>query len=73
VLKDWIVEAEKLAKVSHLKGGARHPFRRGWATARKHYPSQDVARAGGWRDTGTMEQCYAREDAETILAVVNGD
>jgi integrase len=72
VLKGWMEEAEQRAKVPHLKGGLFHPFRRGWATARKHYPLKDVAEAGGWRDIATLQNSYVQTDAQTILTVVNG-
>lgn len=66
-------KAEKLAGLSPLRGGLWHPFRRGWATARKHLPAADAAKAGGWRDVATMQKSYVRADGDTILAAVNGD
>ncbi|MEE8062597.1 MAG: hypothetical protein V3T16_12250 [Gemmatimonadales bacterium] len=33
--RDWLRSAERLANVPKQKGGAWHPYRRGWATARK--------------------------------------
>lgn len=72
VARNWIRRAEKLAGVPELRGGKWHPFRRGWATARKHYPLKDVAEAGGWRDTGTPQRSYLHTDAATVLPVVNG-
>ena len=46
VAHSWLVKAEQLAKVPHLKRGAWHPYRRGWATRKKHLPNQiDVAHA----------------------------
>jgi hypothetical protein len=71
VIKRWFEKAERLAEVPHLKGGLWHPFRRGWATARKHLPSADVAKAGGWRDEATMQRCYVKADGAMVLAVVN--
>lgn len=68
----WMRRAEKHAGIESLKGGKWHPFRRGWATARKHLPAADTAKAGGWRDTATMQECYIGEDGRTILAAVNG-
>lgn len=72
VVKNWLVRAEKLAKLPHLKGGMWHPYRRGWATARKHLPTSDVAKVGGWRDEETLRRSYQRADASTILRVVEG-
>lgn len=71
VLKRWFEKAEKQAELPHLKGGLWQPFRRGWATARKHLPTEDVAKDGGWRDEATMQRCYVRADDETILSAVN--
>jgi hypothetical protein len=39
---------------------------------RKGLPDIDVQKAGGWRDTATMNACYNASDPETLLAVVNG-
>lgn len=71
VLRRWLREAEELAGLPHLQGGAWHPFRRGWATAHKHFPDVDVARLGGWRDVATMLKCYTRADAQTIRRIVS--
>jgi hypothetical protein len=49
-----------------------HAYRRAWATARKHLPVTDVAAAGGWRSTATIQRCYQQPDEGTILAVVLG-
>ncbi len=35
---EWLLEAERMAGLPKLKGGVWHPFRRKWATARKHLP-----------------------------------
>jgi integrase len=69
-LNRWLREVERRAKVPHLKQGAWHPFRRGWATARKHFPHMDVAKLGGWVDVTTMEKCYQQADAQTIRAII---
>jgi hypothetical protein len=67
---DWLREAETKAKIGTQKGSAWHAFRRGWATRRKHLPSQDVAAAGGWKDTSTLRTLYQQPDAETLMRVV---
>ncbi|HXM37893.1 MAG TPA: tyrosine-type recombinase/integrase [Gemmatimonadales bacterium] len=67
--KRWLKQAEHRAKLSHVKQGGWHMFRRGWATARKHLPIQDVAVGGGWLDTVTPATIYQQADAETTLAV----
>ena len=53
-------------------GSLWHAYRRGWATARKHLPIGDVAQAGGWESTETLQRCYQQPDDATILAVVLG-
>ena len=63
-------KAERLAGLEPLKGGDFHPYRRAWATSRKHLPLADVAQAGGWKSTETLLRCYQRPDAETMYAVV---
>ena len=67
----WLVEAEKMAGLPKQEGGLWHPYRRGWATSRKHLPSPDVAAAGGWRSTDTLK-LYQQHDEATILRVVLG-
>lgn len=56
--KTWLKKAEHLAELPHARMGGWHMFRRGWATARKHFPLQDVAAGGGWKDTATVTKCY---------------
>lgn len=55
--KELLHRAERLAGLAPLDGGDFHPYRRAWATARKHLPVQDVMKAGGWRDIATFQQC----------------
>lgn len=51
-----------------------HPYRRAWATARKHLPVADVAAAGGWKSPMTVLRHYQRHyqqtDEATLYAVV---
>lgn len=68
----WLREAEKLAGLPSLERGAWHAFRRMWACQRKHLPARDVATAGGWKDTATLQRVYEAADVETLEAVVNG-
>ena len=65
----WLRRAEKLAELAHVPQGGWHAFRRGWATKRKHLPLKDVAAAGGWTDTATLQACYEHADPETTRAV----
>jgi len=62
--------AETEAELPKLDGGLWHPYRRGWATAKKHLPLADVASAGGWKGVDTLLRCYQQPDNETILAVM---
>jgi hypothetical protein len=52
--------AEKLAGLEPLQGRDFHPYRRAWATARKHLPLPDVAHARGWKRTETPLLSAAR-------------
>jgi len=65
----WLTVAEQEAGLPKLEGGLWHPYRRAWATSRKHLPIKDVAAAGGWVDTETLLTCYQHPDAETLLSV----
>ena len=66
----WLAHAENKAELPKLPGGLWHPYRRAWATARKHLPLKDVAEAGGWKDTETLLTCYQQPDTQTLLAVM---
>src|SRR5262245_55964599 len=70
VLKNMLKRAEKMAKLDPLAGGNFHPYRRGWATSRKHWPSADVARLGDWHDEPTMLKCYVAPDMQTIRKII---
>lgn len=70
IATDWLRRAERLAELEPLKGGAWHPFRRRWATERKHLSPKDVAAVGGWVDTTTLQKCYQAADEDTMEAVV---
>ncbi len=48
-----------------------HPYRRKWATERKHLSLKDVAAAGGWKDVETLLTCYQQPDPQTLLAVMS--
>lgn len=67
----WLHVGEKKAELPKLLGGLWHPYRRKWATERKHHSLKDVAAAGGWKDTETLLTCYQHPDAETLLAVMS--
>ena len=71
VFDKWLTVAEKRAKLPKLHGGLWHPYRRKWATERKHHAITDVAAAGGWKDVETLLTCYQQPDAETMLAVMS--
>ena len=66
----WLLQAERLAELPKLSRGLWHPYRRAWATARKHMPDADVAAAGGWRDVTALRLSYQHADPETTLRVV---
>ena len=68
----WLKKAEQLAKVPKQVGGSFHPYRRAWATARKHLPITDVAAAGGWKSEAVLLRHYQQPDQATLLRVVTG-
>ena len=61
--------AEKRAKLDKIDGGDFHPYRRKWATERKHLPDVDVARAGGWsaRHRGHSKRATSRSTRSPFL------
>ena len=63
-------QAEQKAKVSPLPGGLWHPYRRKWATERKHLPAVDVMAAGGWKNRSVLETCYQQATTEAVLEVM---
>lgn len=63
--------AELAAKLPPVDGGDFHPYRRKWATERKHLSPQDVAAAGAWRDLRALQTAYQQTDEATLLAVVS--
>jgi hypothetical protein len=65
-----LLEAEELAGLKPEPRMTWHSIRRAWATARKHHPDVDVARAEGWTDTRSLQLCYHAADEETTLRVV---
>ncbi len=68
----WLIKAERAAELPKLNGGRWHPYRRLWATERKHLSDTDVAAAGGWRDTRALKLSYQQADPATVLRVVEG-
>lgn len=72
VASRWLLKAEAKAGLPKLAGGIWHPYRRAWATERKHMPDVDVAAAGGWADTRALKAAYQQADVRTMLNVVEG-
>lgn len=70
VTRNWLRRAETKAELDHPDRFGWHAFRRMWATKRKHLSLKDVALAGGWADTQTLERCYQHADPETLEEVV---
>jgi hypothetical protein len=68
----WLRKAEALAGLKPQEGSLWHAYRRAWATARKHLPATDVAKAGGWKTVSMVSEVYTQADDETTLAVVLG-
>lgn len=70
LVRQWLRQAERLAKLEPQQGSAWHAYRRGWAPARKHLPLPDIAAAGGWKGTEALQRCYLHADEDTMLTVV---
>ena len=66
----WLMKAEELADLPSLSGGRWHPYRRLWATERRHMPAQDVAAAGGWNGVQALTTIYQHATPDKILEVV---
>ena len=66
----WLMRAEELADLPSLSGGRWHPYRRLWATERRHLPAQDVAAAGGWSGVLALTTIYQHATPDKILEVV---
>ena len=71
LIQKWLLLAEEAAELPKLKGGRWHPYRRLWASERKHMPDIDVAAAGGWKDTRSLKLSYQQADPASVLKVVN--
>lgn len=69
----WLHRAETLAELEPQEGSLWHAYRRGWATARKHLPDVDVAKAGGWKTTEVLKLCYQQATDEGVASVVMAD
>ena len=67
MLGELLLQVEEQTALQKLSGGLWHPFRRKWATERKHMPTVDVMEASGWSDRKTMETCYQQADEGTLL------
>jgi hypothetical protein len=63
--------SERQAGLPKLEQGLWHPYRRKWATERKHQPLADVAAAGGWQNTATLLTCYQQPTHDALLAVMS--
>lgn len=69
---EWLREAEEKAGLEPMEDGIWHPLRRKWATERKEMSNLDVAAAGGWSSTRTLEMIYQQPDEDTMFQVVSG-
>lgn len=66
----WLERAERLANLPKLAGGLFHPYRRLFATERKHLADVDVASAGGWKDPRLMKASYQQATPEDVLRAI---
>ncbi len=70
-IRKRLLEAEARAGQPKLKRGLWHPYRRKWASERRHLPVKDVMEAGGWDDYQTFLNCYTITTPATVAAVIN--
>lgn len=68
----WLIRAEQLAGQPKVRGGVFHPYRRLFASERRHLPDIDVATAAGWKDPATMKKSYQQADPAGVLSAVVG-
>jgi len=47
-----------------------HPYRRGWATARKTMSMKDVAALGGWGSEAVLRGVYQQADMAGMIEVI---
>lgn len=66
----WLREAERLAGLEHLPGGAWHPCRRKAATELKGAPDKDVMALLGWRDLQSLKDAYQHADPASMLVAL---
>lgn len=67
----WLRKAEGPAGLETQEGSLWHAYRTSWATARKHLPAIDAAKAGGWSGAETLQAVYQQvADIDTLLRVV---
>ena len=63
----WLGWAVDTAELPALARGKFQPYRRLWASERRHLPAQDVAAAGGWKSLAVMRAAYQHGDAKGAL------
>ena len=68
--RTWLRKAEELAGVPKQVGGLWHPYRRGWATARKTMSMKDVAALGGWGSEAVLRGVYQQADMAGMIEVI---
>jgi len=59
------------AGLTKLVAGVYHPYRRLFASERRHLPDVDVAAAAGWKDPATMRRSSQHADAAGVVRAVN--
>lgn len=67
---NWLRKAEKLAKFPPLAGGRWHRYRRLFAIELKTLSIHDVAMAGGWKSTETVQRICQEAEAKGVLAAI---
>lgn len=70
VFVTWWGAMEVRSGLAHSERLGWHALRRKWATERKSLPVTDVAAAGGWTSTQTLQLLYFQPDDATMRRVV---
>lgn len=66
----WLLRAETLAKVKHIKGRGWHALRRKAATETKHTSAKDAAHLFGWKDIKVMQRAYQQATMDGMESVI---
>lgn len=70
IMRDWWNAAQERADLSHIDRLGWHSLRRKFANNLRELSVKDVAVLGGWKDTGTIAQCYHQGSDERMQEAI---